>query len=388
MRTGDTPKLRELRERIAKVGLNILDLANERTKIALDIVEEKTSAGFPLRDDHREAQLLEQLQKANAGPLDSATIKQLFRTLLDATVSIWQRGGKNGLRVGANSGPPVRVTVNGREIGPGSAIYIAGPCSIESEEQLETIARGLARCGVGFLRGGAFKPRTSPYAFQGLGEEGLRIMRDVAHRHGMGTVTEATSETNLSLVVEYADIIQIGARNMFNYDLLREAGQVGKPVLLKRSFSATLDEWLNAAEYLALGGNEQIILCERGIRTFARETRATLDLSIVPLAVAQSRLPVIVDVSHAAGRRDILTPLARAAFAAGANGVMIEVHHDPDVALSDAKQQLNLQDFIHLQHDVVSGLREAADSLTSDGTSGGGTTDAGVAGGKEAASCV
>ncbi len=270
--------------------------------------------------------------------------------------------------IAASRGPRIEVTAAGHALGAGRPIYIAGPCAVESEEQLERAAARLSELGVGFFRAGAFKPRTSPYAFQGLGEEGLRILSGACRRHGLAAVTEATSASNLELVARYADVIQIGARNMYNYDLLRAAGQAGRPVLLKRGLSATLEEWLGAAEYIALAGCDSIVLCERGIRTFSRETRGTLDLSIVPLALAATRLPVIVDVSHAAGRRDILAPMAAAAFACGAHAVMIEVHPEPDRALSDAEQQIDFEDFAVLQQRVARSLLAAGAALSRGGT--------------------
>jgi 3-deoxy-7-phosphoheptulonate synthase len=257
----------------------------------------------------------------------------------------------------------VTVRAAGHSLGADSLQYVAGPCSVESEEQMEQVAAGLSKAGVSFLRGGTFKPRTSPYSFQGLKERGLKILRGAARRHGMASVTESTSVANIELVAKYADVIQIGARNMANYELLRAAGRTGMPVLLKRGFGATLDEWLNAAEYVAVSGSRDIVLCERGIRTFVSDTRNTLDLSAVPLVLQRSRLPVMVDVSHAAGRRDILAPLATAGFAAGACAVMIEVHPDPDSALSDSEQQITIEDFCALRKSVIDALRRAARSL-------------------------
>ncbi len=358
-----TRQLDKLRGEIDALSRQILATLNQRTQRALDIAAEKDRLGLPMRDPHRESQLLEALLASNDGPLDAATVRSLFRAILDASVSVMEGGRRDVLRVSAEGGPFLPVTVRGHTIGGAAPVYIAGPCAIESEEQLEEAARGLAALGVRFFRAGAFKPRTSPRAFQGLGEAGLRMLQAAARRHGLVTVTEATSASHAELVAAYADVIQIGARNMYNYDLLRVVGRFQKPVLLKRAFSATLDEWLRAAEYIALGGSEQVVLCERGIRTFTRETRATLDLSVVPLARAASRVPVLVDVSHSAGRRDLLLPLARAAFAVGAHGVMIEVHPDPDVALSDAEQQITLADFASLQREVHEGLASVARSL-------------------------
>jgi 3-deoxy-7-phosphoheptulonate synthase len=223
--------------------------------------------------------------------------------------------------------------------GPGLAI-IAGPCGIESREQAFAIAERVAGAGAQFFRGGAYKPRTSPYSFQGLGEEGLKIMADIRDRFGLLIVTEAVDYESLELVDQYADVIQIGARNMQNFSLLKRAGRARKPVLLKRGISATLEEFLMAAEYIMSEGNYNIALCERGVRTFADHTRNTLDLSIVPAVQRLSHLPIIVDPSHGTGKRNKVTPLSRAAVAVGADGLIVEVHHDPDRALSDGMQSL------------------------------------------------
>lgn len=356
-------QLEGLRNELDGLSLDIMRLLNERARRVQAIGRDKALTDMPLRDSRREAQLLDLLVEENDGPFDDATVRELFREIIDAGVRLVEARPKPGLRVSPAAGPPVVVRVKGHAIGAGQPVYIAGPCSIESEEQLDQVARALADMGVGFLRGGAFKPRTSPYAFQGLGLEALRMLRDAGERYGLATVTEVTSAELAPCVAEHADILQIGARNMYNYDLLRAAGATGRPVLLKRSFGATLEEWLLAAEYVAIAGSEQIVLCERGIRTFSRDTRNTLDVSIVPLAQNASRLPVIVDVSHAAGRRDILAPLTRAAFAVGAHAVMIEVHPDPDAALSDAEQQITLEDFQNLRASVAEDMADTAARL-------------------------
>ncbi len=243
---------------------------------------------------------------------------------------------------------PTIVRVGDQRIGEGSLTVIAGPCAIESEEQAMTTARHVKDAGAGLFRGGAFKPRTSPYSFQGLGEEGLRILAKVRERTGLPVVTEVMDEENFSLVEQYADMVQIGTRNMQNFSLLRRAGQSKKPVMLKRGMSATIDEWLMAAEYIMEGGNTQVVLCERGVRTFVRHSRNTLDLSAVPYVCKESHLPIIVDPSHAAGRRGLVIPLARAAVAAEAHGIMVEVHHEPDHALSDGAQSLYPEQFATL----------------------------------------
>jgi 3-deoxy-7-phosphoheptulonate synthase len=217
---------------------------------------------------------------------------------------------------------------------------VAGPCAVESREQTLKIAGHVSASGARLFRGGAYKPRTSPYSFQGLGEPGLKILAQVREEYGLGIVTEAIDNESLDLVEKYADVIQIGARNMQNFSLLKRAGRSQKPVLLKRGMSATLDEFLMAAEYLLSEGNYNVILCERGVRTFSDYTRNTLDLSIVPAVQRRSHLPIVVDPSHGTGRRNKVLPLSRAAVAAGANGILVEVHHDPDHALSDGPQSI------------------------------------------------
>jgi 3-deoxy-7-phosphoheptulonate synthase len=227
--------------------------------------------------------------------------------------------------------------------GPALAV-IAGPCSVESEHQIVTAARAVRAAGATALRGGAFKPRTSPYAFQGLGETGLRILADVREETGMPIVTEIVDAHDVDLVVEYADMLQVGTRNMQNFALLQAVGGAGKPVMIKRGMTATYEEWLMAAEYVAQRGNLDIVLCERGIRTFEPATRNTLDIAAVPVVQAASHLPVIVDPSHAAGRRDLVVPLSRAAIGVGADGIIIDVHPDPEVALCDGPQALQGQE--------------------------------------------
>jgi 3-deoxy-7-phosphoheptulonate synthase len=235
--------------------------------------------------------------------------------------------------------------------GPGLAI-IAGPCAIESREQAFAIAERVHRAGAQFFRGGAYKPRTSPYSFQGLEEEALQIMAAVRDQFGLKIVTEAIDNESLELVEEYADVIQIGARNMQNFSLLKHAGRARKPVLLKRGMSATLEEFLMAAEYVMSEGNYNVILCERGVRTFADHTRNTLDLSLIPAVQRLSHLPILVDPSHGTGKRNKVTPLSRAAVAVGADGLIIEVHHEPDKALSDGIQSLYPDQFDELMAQV------------------------------------
>jgi 3-deoxy-7-phosphoheptulonate synthase len=232
------------------------------------------------------------------------------------------------------------IRVGENIIGNGHLTIIAGPCAVESESQAMTIAKAVKQSGAHLFRGGAFKPRTSPYSFQGLGLEGLKILARVREVTGMPVVTEVLDLENFDMVEAYADVIQIGTRNMQNFSLLRRAGLAKKPVLLKRGLAATIDEWLMAAEYILAGGNPQVILCERGVRTFVNHSRNTLDLSAVPVVRNESHLPVIIDPSHAAGRRDQVIPLSRAAIAVEAHGLIVEVHHAPETALSDGAQSL------------------------------------------------
>jgi 3-deoxy-7-phosphoheptulonate synthase len=237
-------------------------------------------------------------------------------------------------------------------IGGRNLAIVAGPCSIESRDQAFAIAEQVAASGAQFFRGGAFKPRTSPYAFQGLGLEALRIMAEIRDRFGLRIVTEAIDNESLALVAEWADVIQIGARNMQNFSLLKRAGRLRKPVLLKRGLSATLEEFLMAAEYIMSEGNYQVILCERGVRTFTDHSRNTLDLSIVPAVHHLSHLPILVDPSHSTGKRDSVLPMARAAVASGADGILVEVHHQPDKALSDGPQSIYPDQFARMMDEI------------------------------------
>lgn len=236
--------------------------------------------------------------------------------------------------------------------GSGRPVIIAGPCSVESEEQIHQTAHAVKASGATALRGGAFKPRTSPRSFQGMGEEGLRYLAAAGRATGLPVVTEVMDTAEIDLVAQYADVLQIGSRNMQNFALLKQVGRAGKPVMLKRGLSSTVTEWLGAAEYITASGNMQVILCERGIRTFETQTRNTLDISSALVAKAMSGLPVIIDPSHAAGRRDLILPLTAAALGAGVDGVMVEVHPNPTVALSDADQQLDLPAFTAMMEEL------------------------------------
>jgi 3-deoxy-7-phosphoheptulonate synthase len=244
------------------------------------------------------------------------------------------------------------VRVNGVEIGGNRVVMMAGPCSVENRDQIEQAAEIVARGGAKVIRGGAFKPRSSPYSFQGLGEEGLRMLREAADRHKLLVVSEVMDRTQIPLLATYADILQVGARNMQNFNLLRQLGELRKPILLKRGISATIEELLLSAEYILAGGNYEVILCERGIRTFENATRNTMDISAIPVVKSLSHLPIVADPSHGTGRRDKVLPMARAAVAAGADGLLVEVHPDPDRALSDGAQSLRPQQFAELMEQL------------------------------------
>jgi len=279
----------------------------------------------------------------NQGPLDPNDFDQLPGVL--EAIPVTRPYKLVSREVKAES---TRVKVGKLAVGPPDFIVIAGPCAVENERQCLQAARQVAAAGAQMLRGGAFKPRTSPYSFQGLGRTGLEILRRAGDETGLPVVTEALDEESLGLVVELADVVQIGARNMQNFSLLKRAGRCGKPVFLKRGLSATLEELLMAAEYLAAEGNYDIMLCERGVRSFGQHARNTLDLTVVPAAQEQSHLPMFVDPSHGTGRRDKVAPLARAGLAVGADGLMVEVHPEPHTALSDGPQALFPQQFQEL----------------------------------------
>jgi len=237
-------------------------------------------------------------------------------------------------------------------LGSNEIVTIAGPCAVEGEKQIMTIAKAVKDAGAKILRGGAFKPRTSPYSFQGMGEEGLKLLRKAGDEFGLAVITEIMHPDRIDLIYKYTDIFQLGSRNMQNFPLLRELGKVDKPVMIKRGMSATIDEWLMAAEYILASGNENVLVCERGIRTYETSTRNTFDLSAIPVIHQRSHLPVVADPSHATGIRNKVIPMARAAVAAGADGIMVEVHHDPSTAMSDGPQSLLPEQFKDLMSQV------------------------------------
>lgn len=336
-------KLESLRSEMTRVNSNLLEELNAFFRLSNQIGTIKESLGLPFFDPTRENQMLQDVLQANKGPLSTDLAKRIFNEIFK--MSVEQMGVETKKKLQVQRMPESNDIVirlkNGTTIGGDKKEIMAGPCAVENLEQMETTAKILAGYGVKILRGGAFKPRTSPYSFQGLELEGLKLLRQVADQHDMAVITEVMSSQDIEPICEYADILQVGTRNMFNYTLLKELGKADKPVFLKRSFMATIEEFILAAEYISLSGNEEIILCERGIRSFETQTRNTLDISAIPILKSQTILPVVVDVSHALGRKDILLPIAKASLAAGADGLMVEAHYNPAIAWSDCAQQLD-----------------------------------------------
>ena len=344
--------LLDLRKDIDECNLEMLSLISKRASMAMNAMHLKDKVTNDLFDPERQSKMLTMLVKNNKGPFSDDVIVDIFQGIFQHIVDLMGDGRKKTLKIFRKEGEHDKIyKIKDHKIGD-QPIYIAGPCAIESQEQLDEVAKVLSKNGVFFLRGGAFKPRSSPYAFQGMGERGLKLLQDVSKRYGMVSVTEVMDPRDVEMVAAYADVLQVGTRNMYNYPLLRELGKIEKPVLLKRGFSATLNEFLFAAEYIVSGGNHRVIFCERGIRTFTTETRNTLDISSVPLLKNMTACPIVIDVSHAAGRTDILQPLVTAAFAIGVKGVMLEVHPCPPAARSDASQQITPDAFIKLKKSV------------------------------------
>jgi 3-deoxy-7-phosphoheptulonate synthase/chorismate mutase len=347
-------KLEQLRTRIDDINLELLKLINERAQLVQEIGQVKGGQGVYRYDPVRERKMLDHIKEKNDGPFDSATIDHLFKEIFKAGLNLQKDDHEKALLVSRKKKPEdTIVNVKGETIGDGKQRFVFGPCSVESYEQVSAVAKSMKDKGLKLLRGGAYKPRTSPYDFQGLGVEGLKILKRVADEFDMAVISEIVTPADLEIAVDYLDVIQIGARNMQNFELLKAAGALNKPVLLKRGLSATIEEFINAAEYIMSQGNGQIILCERGIRTYERATRNTLDITAVPILKQETHLPVWVDVTHSTGRRDLLLPAAKAALAIGADGVMAEVHPDPAVALSDAQQQMDLNQFDQFYNEII-----------------------------------
>ncbi|WP_103143953.1 bifunctional 3-deoxy-7-phosphoheptulonate synthase/chorismate mutase [Staphylococcus aureus] len=340
-------KLESYRSEIVSLNHQILDLLSKRGELAQKIGEEKLKQGTRIYDPQREKEMLNDLIDSNKGPFNDNTIKQLFKEIFKASTDLQKSENEKHLYVSRKLKPEDTIVTfdNGGIIGDGNKSFVFGPCSVESFEQVEAVAKNLHAKGEKFIRGGAFKPRTSPYDFQGLGVEGLKILKQIKDKYDLNVVSEIVNPKDFEVADEYLDVFQIGARNMQNFELLKEAGRTKKPILLKRGLSATIEEFVYAAEYIASQGNQNIILCERGIRTYEKATRNTLDISAVPILKQGTHLPVMVDVTHSTGRKDIMLPTAKAALAVGADGVMAEVHPDPSVALSDAGQQMDLDEF-------------------------------------------
>lgn len=339
-------KLDELRQRVDDLNVQLLQLINERAEAVQEIGRIKEQQGVNRYDPVREREMLNSLLEKNDGPFERSTIEHMFKEIFKAGLELQEDDHRKALLVSRKKKPEnTVVTVRGHEVGDGNVTFVFGPCAVESYEQVAAVAASIKGKGLKMIRGGAFKPRTSPYDFQGLGLEGLQILKRVADEFDLAVVSEIVNPADVETACDYIDVIQIGARNMQNFELLKAAGSVKKPVLLKRGLAATIDEFINAAEYILAQGNDQVILCERGIRTYERATRNTLDITAVPILKQETHLPVFVDVTHSTGRRDLLLPAAKAGIAIGADGIMAEVHPDPAVALSDAAQQMNLQQF-------------------------------------------
>lgn len=351
-------QLEQLRKELDVINVQLLKLISERGAIAQKIGAVKQKQGVPKFDPVREHEMLEQLVELNDGPFDDAAIRHLFKQIFKASLDLQKTNHRKELLVSRKKQPEDTViNIKDVAIGGAASVLVAGPCSVESYEQLRTVAAALVKSGVKVMRGGAFKPRSSPYDFQGLGVEGLQLLKKVADEFGLITISEIVNPADIEIATQYIDVIQIGARNMQNFELLKAAGETRTPVLLKRGLAATMEEFLLAAEYIVSRGNSQVMLIERGIRTYEKWTRNTLDISAVPILKQESHLPVLVDVSHSTGRKDILVPCAKAALAAGADGIMVEVHPNPPTALSDADQQLDIPQFEKFFSDVLaSGL--------------------------------
>ena len=346
--------MQELREQLDELNLEILELINKRAQIVQKIGEIKSKQSTYRFDPVRERDMLNHIIRHNTGPFKNATVEHIFKEIFKASLEIQEDDHKKELLVSRKrKSEDTVIDIKGVQFGNGETQYIFGPCAVESYEQVAKVAESVKAKGLKLLRGGAFKPRTSPYDFQGLGLEGLKILKRVADEYDLAVVSEIVNPAHIEEAEEYIDVIQIGARNMQNFELLKAAGEAEKPIILKRGLAATISEFLNAAEYIISRGNGDIILCERGIRTYERATRNTLDISAVPILKQETHLPVLVDVTHSTGRRDLLIPCAKAAIAIGADGIMAEVHPDPAVALSDSQQQMDLEMFDQFYEEVV-----------------------------------
>lgn len=345
----------KLRDQLDEVNLEILEQINRRAKLVQEIGQLKEKQSMKRFDPVRERDMLDKITRANTGPFATSTVEHIFKEIFKAGLELQEDDHRKALLVSRKKKPEDTVIdIKGAKVGNGKPQFIIGPCAVESYEQVAAVGEAVKEKGLKLLRGGAFKPRTSPYDFQGLGIEGLQILKQVADEYDLAVISEIVNPAHVEKAIDYIDVIQIGARNMQNFELLKAAGEVDKPVLLKRGLSATISEFINAAEYVISRGNGNIILCERGIRTYETATRNTLDISAVPVLKQETHLPVMVDVTHSTGRRDLLLPAAKAALAIGADGIMAEVHPDPAVALSDAAQQMDIDMFDHFIKELES----------------------------------
>jgi 3-deoxy-7-phosphoheptulonate synthase/chorismate mutase len=350
MRESD---LESLREKLDDINYQILELISKRAQIVEQIGVEKQKQAIPRFDPVRESIMLENLVSRNKGPFEDATVRHLFKQIFKASLELLEEEHKSHLLVTRKRKvEDTVIEIKGSKIGGVHTVIMAGPCTVESYGQLREVAETLQSLGVNILRAGAFKSRTSPYDFQGLGKEGLEILNKVGQEFGMITISEIMDSSELEMAKPYIDIVEIGAKNMQNFSLLKAAGHANIPILLRRGRSATLEELLLSAEYILARGNSQVILMERGIRTYEKWTRNTLDISAIPILKKESHLPVLVDLSNSIGRPDIVLPCAKAALAAGADGILIEVHPDPALSLTDGQQQLNLRQFVDFHREL------------------------------------
>ncbi len=337
--------LKAIRQEIDDINDSILEMLNKRTELIKEIVDLKDQNGSEYFDPERETEMMKKILSKNSGPLYNELIREVFSAIFSTSLKFMGLSRQKKLLVSSSSNTYFKSINEMFGLGNNDPVIIAGPCAVETPEYLEIIAKHLRDKNIKFIRAGAYKPRSSPYDFQGLREEGLKILQDVSKRYGLFSITEVVDTRDVDLVTRYVDILQIGARNMQNFELLKEVGKTNHPVLLKRGISATIQELMLAAEYIALNGNNKIILCERGIRTYETQTRNTLDISSIPIIKKETHLPIVADISHSLGRKDIANHIAKAVLSAGADGVMVEVHPIPELALSDSKQQLNLSEF-------------------------------------------
>lgn len=335
----------KLRNEINEVNEQLIDSLNKRATLVREISVLKDEKQEDYFDPVREQEMLMDVLSKNKGPLPDELLKDVFQKILSSSLYFMEIKKDKLLVSEENNFQDIKTMFDLSDDRP---IIIAGPCAVEGYEYLDKVGQLLKSKNIKFLRGGTYKPRTSPYDFQGLKKEGLEILRDIGHKYDLITITEVVDTRDVQMVSEHVDILQIGARNMHNFELLKEVGQSGHPVLLKRGLSATIQELIFAAEYIAVQGNRKIILCERGIRTFETKTRNTLDIASIPILKKETKLPVVVDISHSLGRKDIANAVAKSVVAVGADGIMVELHPQPELALSDSKQQLNPREFEEL----------------------------------------